>query len=76
MPQLLSFLLFLVTTTSITFILAISLNIQFGNAGLVNFGQVVFLCLGAYSGAIAFAAGLHPALCLMIAAGVAAPPAC
>ena len=70
MPQLLSFLLFLVTTTSITFILATSLNIQFGNAGLVNFGQVVFLCLGAYSGAIAFNAGLHPALCLLIAAAV------
>src|SRR5437763_350902 len=43
MPQLLSFLLFLVTTTSITFILATSLNIQFGNAGLVNFGKDVRL---------------------------------
>jgi branched-chain amino acid transport system permease protein len=68
MPQLLSFLLFLVTTTSITFILAISLNIQFGYAGLVNFGQVLFLCLGGYAGAITFNAGLHPALCLLIAA--------
>ena len=68
MPQILSFFLFLVTTTSITLILAISLNVQFGYAGLVNFGQVLFLCLGAYSGAIGFNAGLHPALCLVIAA--------
>jgi branched-chain amino acid transport system permease protein len=70
MPQLLSFLLFLVTTTSITFVLAMSLNIQFGTAGLVNFGQVIFLCLGAYSAAIAFDAGLHPVLCLLIAAAI------
>jgi branched-chain amino acid transport system permease protein len=68
MPQILSFFLFLLTTTSITLILAISLNIQFGYAGLVNFGQVLFLCLGAYSGAIAVNAGLHPVLCLVIAA--------
>jgi branched-chain amino acid transport system permease protein len=68
MPQILSFFLFLITTTSITLILAISLNIQFGYAGLVNFGQVLFLCLGAYSGALAFNAGWHPALCLVIAA--------
>lgn len=72
MTQLLSFLIFMVTTTSITAILAISLNIQFGYAGLVNFGQVIFLCFGAYSGAIAFNAGLHPALCLIIAAVVSA----
>jgi branched-chain amino acid transport system permease protein len=70
MPQILSFLLFMLTTTSITLILVISLNIQFGYAGLVNFGQVLFLCLGAYSGAIAFNAGLHPALCLAIGAFV------
>jgi branched-chain amino acid transport system permease protein len=68
MPQILSFFLFLITTTSITLILAISLNIQFGYAGLVNFGQMLFLCLGAYSGALAFNAGWHPALCLVIAA--------
>jgi branched-chain amino acid transport system permease protein len=68
MPQILSFLLFLLTTTSITLILTISLNVQFGYAGLVNFGQVLFLCLGAYSGALAFNAGWHPALCLVIAA--------
>ena len=71
MPQLLNFLLFLLTTTSITAILAISLNVQFGYAGLVNFGQVIFLCLGAYSAAIAFNAGIHPVLCLAIAAAVA-----
>jgi branched-chain amino acid transport system permease protein len=68
MPQILSFFLFLLTTTSITLILAISLNIQFGYAGLVNFGQVLFLCLGAYSGSLAFNAGWHPAICLVIAA--------
>jgi branched-chain amino acid transport system permease protein len=72
MSQFLSFMIFLLTTTSITAILAISLNIQFGYAGLVNFGQVIFLCFGAYSGAIAFNAGLHPGLCLVIAAAVSA----
>src|SRR5450631_3657066 len=72
MPQFLSFLIFLITTTSITAILAISLNLQFGYAGLVNFGQVIFLCFGAYSGAIAYNSGLHPAICIMISALVAA----
>jgi branched-chain amino acid transport system permease protein len=72
MSQFLSFFIFLITTTSITAILAISLNVQFGYAGLVNFGQVIFLCFGAYSGAIAFNAGLHPAICILTAAVISA----
>ena len=45
-------------------------NIQFGNAGLVNFGQVVFLASAPMQRRIAFDAGRHPALCLLIAAAV------
>ena len=33
-------------TTAVTGVLAMSLNVQYGYCGLVNFGQVVFLCVG------------------------------
>ena len=57
MEQLASFAVYMLTITSITFILAISLDLQVGHCGIVNFGQVVFLTVGAYATAIALAGG-------------------
>ena len=53
--------------TSISFILAISLDLQVGNCGLVNFGQVVFLVVGAYATAIAIADGAGVVTAALIA---------
>jgi len=58
--QLLSFAIYLMTITGITFMLAISLDLQVGGCGLVNFGQVVFLAVGAYTTAIAIGQGAGP----------------
>jgi ABC-type branched-subunit amino acid transport system permease subunit len=57
MEQLLSFGVYLMAITSISFILAISLDLQVGGCGLINFGQVVYLTVGAYATAIALAGG-------------------
>jgi branched-chain amino acid transport system permease protein len=57
MEQLLSFGVYLMAITSISFILAISLDLQVGSCGIINFGQVVFLTVGAYATAIALASG-------------------
>jgi branched-chain amino acid transport system permease protein len=46
------FLVYLLTMTCIYGILALSLNLQYGFAGLVNLGHVVFFMLGAYVSAI------------------------
>lgn len=42
-------------------LLALSLNLQVGFAGLVNFGQIVLFGCGAYGAAIAFSHHLNPA---------------
>lgn len=48
----LDFLVYLLTMIGIYGILALSLNLQYGFAGLVNLGHVVFFMLGAYISAI------------------------
>src|SRR5215472_7058084 len=67
MDQLLAFLFYMVTTTAITSILAMSLNMQYGYCGLVNFGQVVFLCVGGYAGGVAVTHGVPPLLAIALA---------
>jgi branched-chain amino acid transport system permease protein len=46
------FLVYLVTIAGIWGILSLSLNLQYGVAGLVNLGHVVFFMLGAYTSTI------------------------
>ena len=67
MDQLTNFAVYMIAITSISFILAISLDLQVGNCGIVNFGQVVFLVVGAYATAIAIAAGTGVATAILIA---------
>jgi branched-chain amino acid transport system permease protein len=54
------FVIFSVTMIAIWSVLGISLHLQFGLAGLVNFGQVLPFAVGAYGAAIAAAHGLPP----------------
>jgi ABC-type branched-subunit amino acid transport system permease subunit len=67
MNQLASFGIYMMAITSISFILAISLDLQVGNCGIVNFGQVVFLVVGAYATAIAIAGGAGVVTAALIA---------
>lgn len=52
------FLLFATTTVAIWSVLGLSLNLQFGLTGLVNFGQVLPFAVGAFGAAMAAAHGL------------------
>lgn len=52
------FLIFCVTMSAIWSVLGISLHLQFGLTGLVNFGQVLPFAVGAYGAAIAAAHGM------------------
>jgi branched-chain amino acid transport system permease protein len=67
LDQLLAFLFYMVTTTAITSMLAMSLNVQYGYCGLVNFGQVVFLCVGGYAGGVSAMHGVPPPAAMAIA---------
>lgn len=62
-----SFLNYWLTVTAIYSVFALSLNFQYGHAGLVNFGQVFFFCLGAYTFCISIAAGLNPPVSFILA---------
>ena len=49
---LINFFVYLAIMMGIYGILSLSLNFQYGFAGLANFGQVAFFCLGAYTSTI------------------------
>jgi branched-chain amino acid transport system permease protein len=70
MEQLASFALYMLTITSITFILALSLDLQVGHCGIINFGQVMFLAVGAYATAIAIAGGVGAPAAVLISVAV------
>ncbi len=72
MEQLIGFGIYLVTVTCIFAMLAMSLDLQVGACGLMNFGQVVFMMVGAYATAIAANAGINPYACIVISMAVAA----
>lgn len=72
MDQLANFAIYMMAITSISFILAISLDLQVGNCGIVNFGQVVFLTVGAYAAAIALEGGSSTLAAIGIAVGCGA----
>ena len=49
---LVNFLIYLLTMIGIYSLLAMSLNFQFGFTGLINFGQVAFFLIGAYTSSL------------------------
>lgn len=65
------FLVYLFTMACIWGMLSLSLNIQFGLAGLINLGQIVFFMLGAYVSTILVVLAGWP-IALGILAGAAA----
>ena len=48
---------------------AIGLNVHFGYTGLLNFGQVGFMLVGAYGVGLGMIWGLHPVLALLVGIG-------
>jgi ABC-type branched-chain amino acid transport system, permease component len=66
------FAIYLVTVAAIWSVLAISLNLQFGMTGLVNFGQILPFGIGAYAAGIGASLG-YPWWVGAIAAIVFAP---
>ena len=72
MEQLLGFALYLLTVTSIFAMLAMSLDLQAGSCGLMNFGQIAFLLIGAYTTAIGVNAGLDTYFCMVLSMATAA----
>ena len=47
-----NFGIYLLTMIGIYSLLAMSLNFQVGFTGLINFGQVAFFCIGAYTSSL------------------------
>ena len=66
------FAIYSITIVSIWAVLALSLNIQFGMTGLVNFGQVLPFAIGAYASGISAFHGLP--IWFGIAAGLVLAP--
>jgi branched-chain amino acid transport system permease protein len=66
------FAVYLVTIAGIWGILSLSLNLQYGVAGLVNLGQVGFFMLGAYTSTILVVMAGWPIAVAMVAGAVAA----
>lgn len=66
------FLLHVATMAGIYAVMALGLNLQAGAAGLVNFGHVAFVGVGAYGVGIAAALGAHPLAGLAGGVGVSA----
>jgi branched-chain amino acid transport system permease protein len=67
-----SFLLGAAVTASIYAILSVSLNLQAGVTGLMNFGVVAFFCVGAYASALGGVHGVPWPLAMLIGMAVAA----
>lgn len=66
------FLLHILVVASLYGILAVSLNLQAGVAGLMNFGQIAFFGIGGYAAALAAVAGWPPVLGTLAGMAVAA----
>ncbi|MDO9506367.1 MAG: branched-chain amino acid ABC transporter permease [Hydrogenophaga sp.] len=66
------FLLHAVTVTAIYALIAVSLNIQAGYAGLLNLGHIAFVGVGAYAIGIAHQMQWNPAVGWMLGLAVAA----
>ncbi|MDM9379912.1 branched-chain amino acid ABC transporter permease [Chlorogloeopsis sp. ULAP01] len=66
------YLVFLAISTSIFALFALGLNLQWGFTGLINFGHVVFLTLGAYTTVLLSLKGVPLLLAAAIGAVVAA----
>lgn len=62
----------LLSVSLIYVLFGLGLNLQWGYAGLLNFGHVAFFCIGAYTSALLSLNGAPLPLCVAAAAGAAA----
>jgi neutral amino acid transport system permease protein len=66
------YIVFLATSAAIYALFALGLNLQWGYTGLINFGHVAFVTLGAYTTALLTLMGIPAIAAVIVGAGVAA----
>lgn len=66
------YLVFLTTSVALFAIFALGLNLQWGFTGLINFGHVAFLTMGAYTTVLLSSLGVPLVLAVMAGAALAA----
>ena len=66
------YLVFLTISTALFAIFALGLNLQWGFAGLINFGHVGFMTIGAYTTVLLSSQGVPLILAVLFGAGLAA----
>ncbi|NJO40177.1 MAG: branched-chain amino acid ABC transporter permease [Cyanobacteria bacterium CRU_2_1] len=66
------YIVFLVIFTAIYAVFGLGLNLQWGYTGLINFGHVAFMVLGAYTTVLLSLRGVPLIVATMVGAGVAA----
>lgn len=66
--SIINFVIYLLTMIGIYSLLAMSLNFQVGFTGLINFGQVAFFCIGAYTSSLLVVKAGVPVLFAFLAA--------
>ncbi|BFM39860.1 branched-chain amino acid ABC transporter permease [Synechocystis sp. LKSZ1] len=64
------YLVFLVTSAAVYAIFALGLNLQWGFTGLINFGHVAFMTLGAYATALLSLQGVPIPLAVLVGIGL------
>lgn len=69
---LIGYLVFLVVSVAIYGIFSLGLNLQWGYTGLINFGHVAFMTIGAYSTALLTKANVPILIAVLIGAALAA----
>ncbi|HEY9661331.1 MAG TPA: branched-chain amino acid ABC transporter permease [Allocoleopsis sp.] len=66
------FIVYLIIFTAVFAIFGLGLNLQWGFTGLINFGHVAFMTLGAYTTALLTLAGVPIVLAVLLGAALAA----
>jgi neutral amino acid transport system permease protein len=66
------YLVFLITSVGLFAIFALGLNLQWGFTGLINFGHVAFLIVGAYATVLLSSQGVPLFLAVMVGASLSA----
>lgn len=71
-PGLIGYLVFLIVSVAIYGIFSLGLNLQWGYTGLINFGHVAFMTVGAYTTSLLTLSGTPIFIAVMIGAFLAA----
>ena len=66
------YLIFLITSAAIYAIFGLGLNVQWGFTGLINFGHVAFMAIGAYSTALLTLQGVPMIISVLVGMGLSA----